>query len=114
MGGGEWSSKCAYPAGKGLVMSKRRSDHDDGGVEYRETYDEKGEVKKVLDRARAYAKDRGEAFVVFLGAMLSPGQNLQPYRAYKTKADAQETARELVGGCWGYPRASVKIRRVKV
>ncbi|WP_310450288.1 hypothetical protein [Sulfuritalea sp.] len=91
-------------------MSKRNSDHDDGGAEYRETYDEGREVQKVLARARSFAKDRGEAFVVFLGSMLSPGENLKPYRAYKTVGEAQDIARAL--DAW--PRASVKIKRIKV
>lgn len=95
-------------------MSERNSDHDDGGANWRETYNESREARKVMDRARGYVKDRGEAFVVFLGAMLAPGANLQPYRAHRTAEAAREDARELTRPGYGYPKASVKIQRIKV
>ena len=93
-------------------MSKRYLDHDDGGVEYRETYDEGREVRKVRERASSFVKERGYAFVVFLGSMLSPGQNLKEYRAYSNQGDAQEAARELTRPGFGYPCASVKITKI--
>lgn len=95
-------------------MSKRWSDHDDGGAEYRETYDESREVRKVLDRARGYAKERGFAFVVFLGDMLTPGQNLKPHRAYRDVEDAREEARDLTRSGYGWPKASVKIKTIRI
>lgn len=93
-------------------MSKRYSDHDDGGASWRETYDESGEIRKVQERASAFVKERGFAFVVFLGAMLSPGQNLKEHRAYGNQKDAQDCARELTRPGFGWPRASVKIKKI--
>lgn len=85
---------------------------DEGGANWRETYDDNREVRKVRERAAAFVKERGFAFVVFLGSMLSPGQNLKEYRAYSNQKDAQDSARELTRPGSGWPRASVKITKI--
>ena len=87
-------------------MSKRNSDHDDGGANTAKPTMRPRGAKSARAR-RSFAKDRGEAFVVFLGSMLSPGRTLS--RTVLTRRLGQDIARAL--DAWPVP---VKIKRIKV
>lgn len=71
-------------------------------------------ARGVVARGQALARQWGESFVVHVGAMLSPGSfgSNSATRAFRSKGQAQGFARELLGSGW--PRASIKVKRVKV
>lgn len=99
MGGGEWSPKCSYPAGEGVAMTKRLTQDD-----YARRYEAKRQAG-VLEKARAWAADKGEAFVVFIGGV--------PGSFARSEKDAVNFARSQVRAGLN-TRDDLKIRRIKV
>ena len=63
----------------------------------------------VMRRARAWAKDLGESFVVFVGSLPAENNAVRPFRSQQ---DAVEFARDEAG--YGTPRNLIHVKRIKV
>lgn len=88
---------------------KSESRRDDDAREYWLS-DKAGQ--NVLERARTWAKDSGEAFVVFVGSLAVPRTAV---RAFKDKDDAVEFAQDERRAHAGFRNApTVHLKRIKV
>lgn len=66
----------------------------------------------IMEKARAWAKDRGEAFVVFVGSLAVPRTAV---RAFKDQGEAVQFAREERAMHAGFRSApKVHVKRIKV
>lgn len=66
----------------------------------------------VMERAKAFARDAGESFVVFVGSLAVPSSAV---RAFRQKDDAIEFAREERDFHVGFRNApKISIKRIKV
>lgn len=66
----------------------------------------------IMTRAKNFARDRGEAFVVFVGSLAVPSTAV---RAFREKDDAIEFARDERSFHSGFRNApKISIKRIKV
>lgn len=72
----------------------------DEPYDYRENFDR--DTNRIMQKARTWAREKGESFVVFVGSF--------PTRAFRSQDNAVEFGREVRAS--GVPKVSIKRVRV--